>query len=162
MIDKLIEQSFEILSSYGVNSYFFTTDAGEELVESVKIVSEDKEDSFCTPFEVAAYLLEGMTSVMKETALEEDSSFHSTRDGRLITSVCASQDGLQEESLQLVQKARGAEVLEIYHQVLQPLNLHCPTCSCETELANYVEVVELREQFLEKLQNVIGNPSDSD
>ena len=156
MIEDLIQQSFLLLQNYGVSTSWFGTDAGEELLESARIVASDQKDSFQTPYEVAVYLLEGMTSVLKEQALEEGAAFHATQDGRLITSVIASQDGLQEEALQLIQSARGADVLEIYHQVLQPLNLHCPTCSCETDITGYDAVFDLREQFLLKLQSVLG------
>ena len=157
MIQELIDQALDILATYGVSPEFFNEDAGFELIESVKIIFEDKEEAFCTGYEVATYLLEGMVSVMKERSLEEnESGYHTTPDGRLVTSVVASQDGLQEEALQLIQSARGADVLEIYHQVLQPLNLHCPTCSCETDITGYDAVFDLREQFLLKLQSVLG------
>jgi len=49
-----------------------------------------------------------------------------------------------------------SEIIDIYQDVLQPLNLHCPTCSCETEINLYEDVVEKREQYLEKLKEVLG------
>ena len=87
---------------------------------------------------------------------DNEAGFHSTPDGRLITSVVASNDGLQEEALNLIQSAKGHSVIDIYQEVLQPLNLHCPTCACETEIKTYEEVVETREEYLEKLKDVLG------
>ena len=156
MFDDLLDAAIDILKTFGINKTFWADPAAMELIESANIIASDKEDAFVNGYELATYLLEGMTSVLKEQALEEGAAFHATQDGRLITSVVASQDGLQEEALQLIQSARGADVLEIYHQVLQPLNLHCPTCSCETDIAGYDAVFDLREQFLLKLQSVLG------
>ena len=157
MIQELIDQALDILATYGVSPEFFNEDAGFELIESVKIIFEDKEEAFCTGYEVATYLLEGMVSVMKERSLEEnESGYHTTADGRLVTSVVASQDGLQEDALTLIQSAKGADVLEIYSNVLQPINLHCPTCNCESEICSYDEVIEKREEYLMKLKEVLG------
>ena len=63
---------------------------------------------------------------------------------------------MQEEALNMIQTARGSEVVDIYQEVLQPLNLHCPTCSCESEIAVYDEVINKREVYLEKLNEVLG------
>lgn len=160
-IDDLLNQALDVLETYGVSSYFFETEEGEDLIESVTILSKEREEAFCTAYEVSVFLLEGMTSVMKEKSLElNESGFHTTPDGRLITGVIASQDGLQEEALNIIQSAKGPIVLDIYHQVLQPLSLHCPTCSCETEICTYDRVIEKREEYLIKLKEVLGTKDE--
>ena len=52
--------------------------------------------------------------------------------------------------------SKGHQVIDIYQDILQPLNLHCPTCACETEINLYEEVIDKREQYLEKLKEVLG------
>ena len=157
MFDELLDATKDIMTSFGVTDNFWNNDASYDLIESAKIISEDREDAFVNGYELAIYFLEGMTSVMKEEAIaDNEAGFHSTNDGRLISSVIASQDGLQERALNLIQNAKGHQVIDIYQDVLQPLNLHCPTCSCETEINLYEDVVEKREQYLEKLKEVLG------
>ena len=157
MFDDLLDAAIDILKTFGINKTFWADPAAMELIESANIIASDKEDAFVNGYELATYLLEGMTSVFKETALHDnEAGFHSTPDGRLITSVVASNDGLQEEALNLIPSAKGHSVIDIYQEVLQPLNLHCPTCACETEIKTYEEVVETREEYLEKLKDVLG------
>lgn len=157
MFDDLLDTAIDILKSYGINKKFWSNDAAVELIESANIIANDQEDAFVNGYELAIYLLEGMTSVFKETALHDnEAGYHSTSDGRLITSVLASNDGLQEEAVSLIQKARGSQVVDIYQEVLQPLNLHCPTCTCETEIRTYDEVIDQREEYLLKLKEVLG------
>ena len=158
MVDKLIDDAIEYLEDLGiVPSLFFKGSAGVMIIDSVELIMKDKQDSFKTHEEVAVYLLEGIVSTIKEKALMDNrASFHSTEDGRLITSVIASADTLQEKSLELISNARGEDVMEIYTEILQPLNLHCPTCSCETNIYDYEQVINCREEYLEKLKDVLG------
>lgn len=157
MFDELLNATKDVLVSFGIDVSFWSNDATYDLVESARIISEDREDAFVNSYELAIYFLEGMTSVMKEQASEKnEAGFHTTNDGRLITSVIASQDGLQEQALNLIQNAKGHQVVDIYQEVLQPLNLHCPTCACETEINLYEEVIEKREKYLDKLKEVLG------
>ena len=157
MFEELLLATKDILKSFGINDSFWDNDASYDLVESARIIEQDKEDSFVNGYELAVYFLEGMTSVLKEQAISDnEAGFHTTPDGRLITSVIASQDGLQEEALNLIQGARGGQVVDIYQEVLQPLNLHCPTCACETEITMYDKIIEKREEYLMKLKEVLG------
>ncbi len=157
MFDELIEDSKDLLEGFGIDVLFWEKEASLDLIESARIIFQDKEDAFANPYELAVYFLEGMTSVFKEQSIaDNEAGFHTTNDGRLITSVIASQDGLQEESLNLIQNAKGHQVVDVYQEVLQPLNLHCPTCACDTEIATYDEVIEKREQYLVKLKEVLG------
>ena len=157
MFEELLLATKDILKSFGINDSFWDNDASYDLVESARIIEQDKEDAFVNGYELAVYFLEGMTSVLKEQAISDnEAGFHTTPDGRLITSVIASQDGLQEEALNLIQGARGGQVVDIYQEVLQPLNLHCPTCACETEITMYDKIIEKREEYLMKLKEVLG------
>ena len=157
MFEELLLATKDILKSFGINDSFWDNDASYDLVESARIIEQDKEDAFVNGYELAVYFLEGMTSVLKEQAISDnEAGFHTTPDGRLITSVIASQDGLQEEALNLIQGARGGQVVDIYQEVLQPLNLHCPTCACDTEITMYDKIIEKREEYLMKLKEVLG------
>ena len=157
MFDELLDATKDIMKSLGIGTNFWNNDASYDLVESARIITEDREDAFVNAYELTIYFLEGMTSVIKEEAIaDNEAGFHATNDGRLITSVVASQDGLQERALNLIQNAKGHQVVDIYQEVLQPLNLHCPTCACDTEIKTYEEVVEKREEYLEKLKDVLG------
>ena len=155
--ENILDDAIILLKDIGIGNKFFESSEMLSLVESANIISSDNEEAFCNENELSVFLLEGMISIMKEKALEDnDSGFYATPDGRLITSVSASQDGLQEEALNLIQSARGGEVIDIYQEILQEINLHCPTCSCDTEIMNYEEVIEKRESYLNKLKDVLG------
>lgn len=157
MFDELLDASKDIMQSIGIGNAFWDNEASYDLVESARIITEDREDAFVNGYELTIFFLEGMTSVIKEQAsADNEAGFHTTNDGRFITSVIASQDGLQEKALNLIQGAKGHQVVDIYQEVLQPLNLHCPTCTCETEISLYEEVIDKREQYLEKLKEVLG------
>ena len=157
MFEELLLATKDILKAFGINDSFWDNEASYDLVESARIIEQDKEDAFVNGYELAVYFLEGMTSVLKEQAISDnEAGFHTTPDGRLITSVVASQDGLQEEALNLIQGARGGQVVDIYQEVLQPLNLHCPTCACDTEITMYDKIIEKREEYLMKLKEVLG------
>lgn len=157
MFDDLLDDTKDIMISFGIDSSFWSNEATFELIESARIIALDKEDAFENGWELALYFLEGMTSVLKEQFIaDNEAGFHVTNDGRLITSVIASQDGLQEEALNLIQNAKGHQVVDVYQEVLQPLNLHCPTCACDTEINMYDDIIEKREQYLVKLKEVLG------
>ena len=157
MFDDLLDNTKDIMISFGIDSSFWSNEATFELIESARIIAFDKEDAFENGWELALYFLEGMTSVLKEQCIaDNEAGFHVTNDGRLITSVIASQDGLQEEALNLIQNAKGHQVVDVYQEVLQPLNLHCPTCACDTEINMYDDIIEKREQYLVKLKEVLG------
>lgn len=155
--ENVLDDAIDLLKGIGINNRFFETTEMLSLVESANIISADNKEAFCNGSELSIFLLEGFVSIMKEKSLEEENSgFYATPDGRLITSVSASQDGFQEEALNLIQSARGGEVIDIYQEILQGINLHCPTCSCDTEIMNYEEVIEKRESYLNKLKDVLG------
>ncbi len=157
MFDELLDATKDIMISFGLDTSFWSNEATFDLIESARIIANDKEDAFVNGWELALYFLEGMTSVLKEQAIaDNEAGFHTTNDGRLITSVIASQDGLQEEALNLIQNAKGHQVVDVYQEVLQPLNLHCPTCACDTEINLYDDVIDKREQYLVKLKEVLG------
>tara|TARA_B100000287_G_scaffold400115_1_gene419030 strand:- start:275 stop:754 length:480 start_codon:yes stop_codon:yes gene_type:complete len=156
--DQLLDDSFNIIEKFGIDTGFFTTAAGHQLVASMEVVWEEDNDSFHNAYELAGVLMEGMVSVFKEESLRtENAHFHTTADGRLVPSVISSQDGLQEWALAYVTEAKGPKVMEIYQEIFTDMGLHCPTCTCETKLLSHKQVIEQRESFLEKLKDVLEN-----
>mgnify|MGYP001501068928 CR=1 FL=1 len=106
MIEDLIQKSFLLLQNYGVSTSWFGTDAGEELLESARIVASDQKDSFQTPYEVAVYLLEGMTSVLKEQALEEGAALAPVR----VTQRLGNKKPNLQDFMQVHRKNAGGQV----------------------------------------------------
>tara|TARA_B100001996_G_scaffold381525_1_gene371136 strand:+ start:2446 stop:2928 length:483 start_codon:yes stop_codon:yes gene_type:complete len=154
--DSLLDESFAVMEDFGIDTEFFVTNTGVQLITSMEVVYEEDNESFKSPFELAGVLMEGMISVFKEDSLKEKgASFHTTADGRLVQSVIASQDQLQEWALAYITEAKGPKVIEIYQEVFTDMGLHCPTCSCETKLLTYEEVQTQREEFIEKLRNIL-------
>ena len=156
--EELLEESITLLKDFGVNKKFWSTSAGIQLIQSLALIKDDDNESFINQYELSGALLEGMTSVFKEEALKKsDAYYHSTADGRLVTSVVASEDGMQENALHLVSSAKGVDVMHIYQEIYSELGLHCPTCSCETRLMNHSEILEKRENYVDKLKEILDD-----
>ena len=156
--DSIYVDSLDVLSRYGVDKTFFETSAGRQLVNSLALVHAEDKTTFNDANELAGALLDGMVAVYKEQKIADGlGSFLSTPDGRLISTINASQDGLQETILEYVVNAKGKEVMDIYNEIFNKIGLHCPSCSCESRIVDYEELIELRESFLDKLEEILGS-----